>query len=110
MGRCIRCVTFTAGSFQQRNGAPLRANSYCTEIAVAMVSCGLYNARMNKKKIDEDALAEAYNRALELEKAGDIDAAVEAYQEVLAIDPDDHGGAAVRIASMGRGETPVRAP
>lgn len=65
---------------------------------------------MNKKKIDEEALAEAYNRALALEKAGDIDAAVEAYQEVLAIDPDDHGGAAVRIASMGRGETPVRAP
>jgi predicted TPR repeat methyltransferase len=27
-------------------------------------------------KIDEDALAEAYNRALALEKAGDIDAAV----------------------------------
>ena len=75
-----------------------------------MVSCGLYNARMNKKKIDEEALAEAYNRALAFEKAGDIDAAVEAYQEVLAIDPDDHGGAAVRIASMGRGETPVRAP
>ena len=63
---------------------------------------------MNKKKIDEEALAEAYNRALALEKAGDIDAAVEAYQDVLAIDPDDHGGAAVRIASMGRGETPVR--
>jgi predicted TPR repeat methyltransferase len=62
------------------------------------------------KKIDEDALAEAYNRALSLEKAGDIDAAVKAYEEVLAIDPDDHGGAAVRIASMGRGETPVKAP
>ena len=62
------------------------------------------------KKIDEEALAEAYNRALALEKAGDVDAAVKAYEEVLAIDPEDHGGAAVRIASMGRGETPVRAP
>jgi predicted TPR repeat methyltransferase len=62
------------------------------------------------KKIDEEALAEAYNRALALEKAGDIDAAVKAYQQVLAIDPDDHGGAAVRIASMGRGEIPVKAP
>jgi 2-polyprenyl-6-hydroxyphenyl methylase/3-demethylubiquinone-9 3-methyltransferase len=62
------------------------------------------------KKIDEDALAEAYNRALALEKAGDIDAAVKAYEDVLAIDPDDHGGAAVRIASMGRGETPAKAP
>jgi 2-polyprenyl-6-hydroxyphenyl methylase/3-demethylubiquinone-9 3-methyltransferase len=62
------------------------------------------------KKIDEDALAEAYNRALALEKAGDVDAAVKAYEEVLAIDPDDHGGAAVRIAAMGRGETPSKAP
>nr|WP_180355843.1 methyltransferase [Rhizobium smilacinae] len=61
-------------------------------------------------KIDEEALAEAYNRALALEKAGDIDAAVEAYREVLDIDPEDHGGAAVRIASMGRGEAPPRAP
>ncbi len=65
---------------------------------------------MAKKKIDEDALAEAYNRALALEKSGDIDAAVKAYEEVLALDPEDHGGAAVRIASMGRGETPAKAP
>jgi predicted TPR repeat methyltransferase len=62
------------------------------------------------KKIDEEALAEAYNRALALEKSGDIDAAVKAYEEVLSIDPEDHGGAAVRIASMGRGETPDKAP
>ncbi|MCF3639909.1 methyltransferase [Rhizobium sp. TRM95111] len=62
------------------------------------------------KKIDEDALADAYNRALALEKSGDFDAAAMAYQEVLAIDPEDHGGAAVRLASMGRGETPEKAP
>ncbi|QLF70753.1 methyltransferase domain-containing protein [Peteryoungia desertarenae] len=61
-------------------------------------------------KIDEEALAEAYNRALALEKAGEIDAAVKAYQEVLAIDPDDHGGASVRIAALGRGEAPPKAP
>lgn len=61
-------------------------------------------------KIDEDALAEAYNRALALEKAGDIDAAVKAYEEVLAIDPEDHGGASVRIASLGRGDAPPKAP
>ena len=60
--------------------------------------------------IDEEALAEAYNRALSLEKAGDFDAAAKAYHEVLAIDPDDHGGAVVRLASMGRGETPFKAP
>ena len=62
------------------------------------------------QKIDEEALAEAYNRALALEKAGDVDAAVKAYEEVLAIDPEDHGGAAVRIAAMGRGEQPSKAP
>ncbi|KRB60356.1 3-demethylubiquinone-9 3-methyltransferase [Rhizobium sp. Root708] len=61
-------------------------------------------------KIDEDVLAEAYNRALTLEKAGDVDAAVKAYEEVLVIDPEDHGGAAVRIAALGRGETPAKAP
>lgn len=61
------------------------------------------------KKIDEEALAEAYNRALDLEKSGDLDAAAKAYAEVLALDPDDHGGAAVRLASMGRGETPEKA-
>lgn len=60
-------------------------------------------------KIDEDALAEAYNRALALEKAGDFDAAASAYREVLALDPDDHGGAAVRLAAMGRGAVPARA-
>jgi predicted TPR repeat methyltransferase len=62
------------------------------------------------KKIDEEALAEAYNRALALEKAGDTDAAVKAYEQVLELDPDDHGGAAVRIAAMGRGDTPPKAP
>ncbi|WP_108002927.1 class I SAM-dependent DNA methyltransferase [Mycoplana dimorpha] len=62
------------------------------------------------KKIDEEALAQAYDRALALEKSGDLDAAARAYAEVLALDPDDHGGAAVRLASMGRGETPEKAP
>ncbi len=61
-------------------------------------------------KIDEEALAEAYNRALTLEKAGNVDAAVEAYRHVLELDPEDHGGAAVRIAALGRGETPPKAP
>ncbi|MGF6175556.1 methyltransferase [Ensifer sp. 4252] len=64
----------------------------------------------NTTKIDEEALAEAYNRALSLEKSGNFDAAADAYAEVLALDPEDHGGASVRLASMGRGETPVKAP
>ncbi|ADZ71741.1 methyltransferase domain-containing protein [Polymorphum gilvum] len=59
---------------------------------------------------DEDALAEAYNRGLELEKAGDRDAAAEAYRQALAIDPADHCGAAVRLAAMGRAEAPARMP
>lgn len=63
-----------------------------------------------KNKIDEKALAAAYNEALALEKAGDFDKAAKAYQTVLALDPEDHGGAAVRIASMGLGDTPPKAP
>ncbi|PYE86415.1 class I SAM-dependent DNA methyltransferase [Phyllobacterium leguminum] len=61
-------------------------------------------------EFDEEALAEAYNRALGLEKAGDLDGAALAYAEVLKIDPDDHGGAAVRLASIGRGAVPQKAP
>ncbi|ASV86067.1 methyltransferase domain protein [Ochrobactrum quorumnocens] len=60
--------------------------------------------------LDQEALAEAYNHALALEKAGDLDAAAEAYKAVLEIDPEDHGGAAVRLASMGRGTVPPKAP
>lgn len=59
---------------------------------------------------DEDALAEAYNRGLDLEKSGDHDGAAAAYREVLALDPADHGGAAVRLAALGRGEAPSKAP
>lgn len=58
----------------------------------------------------DDELAEAYNEALALEKAGDHAAAAKAYTRVLALDPDDHGGAAVRLAAMGLGDTPERAP
>jgi len=36
---------------------------------------------------DQEALAEAYNHALALEKAGDLDAAEKAYQAVLELDP-----------------------
>ncbi|MUJ71688.1 methyltransferase domain-containing protein [Brucella abortus] len=67
-------------------------------------------AQSDDKPLDQEALAEAYNRALALEKAGDFDAAAKAYEEVLQIDPDDHGGAAVRLASMGRGAVPLKAP
>lgn len=58
----------------------------------------------------EDALAEAYERALGLEKAGRLDEAAAAYREVLALDPADHAGASVRLAAIGRGEVPLKAP
>lgn len=60
--------------------------------------------------IDEAALAEAYNRGLAAEKAGDLDAAEAAYREVLAIDPYDRGGASIRLAAMGRAAAPATAP
>jgi 2-polyprenyl-6-hydroxyphenyl methylase/3-demethylubiquinone-9 3-methyltransferase len=60
--------------------------------------------------IDEDALAEAYERGLAAEKAGDIAAAVAAFEAVLRIDPHDRGGASVRLAALGRGPVPDKAP
>ena len=57
---------------------------------------------------DWEALERAYNRALALEKAGRLDEAAEAYRAVLAIDPDDCGGAAVRLAAIGRAASPER--
>lgn len=62
------------------------------------------------RKIDEPAVAEAYNRALELEEAGDIEGAAAALRAYLALDPDDCGGAAVRLAALGKAEVPARAP
>lgn len=61
-------------------------------------------------KIDDEVLAAAYNKALEFEKAGQFDQAAEAYEDVLLLDPDDHGGAAVRLAAIRRGDTPDKAP
>ncbi|MFO7854953.1 MAG: methyltransferase domain-containing protein [Paracoccaceae bacterium] len=54
------------------------------------------------------ALAEAYERALALEKAGDAGASA-AWREVLALDPEDRGGAAVRLAALGAASAPERA-
>ena len=58
---------------------------------------------------DEDRLAEAYERALALEKAGDVDGAEAAWREVLALDPADHCGASVRLAALGRAPDPDKA-
>ena len=60
--------------------------------------------------IENEALAEAYDRALALEKAGREDEAAAAWREVLALDPADHGGASIRLAALRRGDAPDRAP
>ena len=59
---------------------------------------------------EDDPLALAYTRGLAAEKRGDLDAAAAAYAEVLRLDPDDHGGVTVRLAAIGRGEVPEKAP
>jgi predicted TPR repeat methyltransferase len=59
---------------------------------------------------EDDPLALAYNRGLAAEKRGDLDAAETAYREVLRLDPEDHGGASVRLAAIGRGAVPDKAP
>jgi len=92
------------------------SNEMCAIVALSLHVRGARRRRQKSmakndaQAFDQEALAEAYNRALALEKAGDFDAAAKAYEDVLRIDPDDHGGAAVRLASMGRGAVPLKAP
>ncbi|MCQ0989123.1 class I SAM-dependent DNA methyltransferase [Jiella marina] len=64
---------------------------------------------MNETTFDEDALDEAYQRALSEEKAGRFETAAAAYRTCLSIDPHDHVGAHLRLAAIGAGETPASA-
>ncbi len=59
---------------------------------------------------DDDALAEAYNRGLDLQKSGDFRGAEEAFRQALALDPDDTGGVSIRLAAMGAAASPVKMP
>jgi predicted TPR repeat methyltransferase len=62
------------------------------------------------RALDRPEVADTYNAALDAEKAGEIDKAVALYERYLTLDPDDHGGAAVRLAALMRGVAPERAP
>lgn len=58
---------------------------------------------------EEEALAEAYEHALALEKSGSPEAAA-AWRAVLALNSADPGGAALRLASLGEAPAPDKAP
>jgi len=60
--------------------------------------------------IDFNRLSDAYNRALEAEKAGDREDAAALYRTCLEIDPEDRCGASVRLAAMDLGDAPDKAP
>ncbi len=57
-----------------------------------------------------DILADTYNQALKLEKAGKANDAAALYRELLALDPEDRVGASVRLAALGDGQAPDKAP
>ncbi|WP_306140896.1 methyltransferase [Roseibium sp. MMSF_3412] len=59
---------------------------------------------------DDDALAEAYNRGLELQKSGDFKGAAQAFRQALALDPEDTGGVSIRLAAMGAANSPAKMP
>lgn len=60
--------------------------------------------------IDLEAVAEAYNRGLDRERAGDVAGAIAAFRETLRLDPLDRGGASLRLAVLGGGAAPPAAP
>ncbi|MEM5584365.1 methyltransferase [Roseibium sp. AS2] len=60
--------------------------------------------------IENVALAEAYNRGLGLQKAGDLEGAERAFREALALDPKDTGGVSIRLAAIGAEQAPQKMP
>lgn len=59
---------------------------------------------------EDEALAEAYNRGLALQKSGDLKGAEAAFREALALDPDDPGGVSIRLAAIGADAAPQKMP
>jgi predicted TPR repeat methyltransferase len=59
---------------------------------------------------ENEALAEAYNRGLALQKSGDLAGATLAFREALALDPDDPGGVSIRLAAIGAEAAPQKMP
>lgn len=59
---------------------------------------------------NHDAFARAYERGIAAEKTGNLDEAAAAFAEALRLDPEDHGGVSIRLAAIGRGGTPAKAP
>ncbi|MEM9630015.1 MAG: methyltransferase [Pseudomonadota bacterium] len=59
---------------------------------------------------ENEALVEAYNRGLALQKSGDLAGAEKAFREVLELDPDDSGGASIRLAAIGVEKAPDKMP
>ncbi|MEM7269187.1 MAG: methyltransferase [Pseudomonadota bacterium] len=60
--------------------------------------------------MSDDPLAEAYERGLAHEKAGRAEEAAAAYRQALALDANDPGGVALRLAALGHGAAPDKAP
>lgn len=59
---------------------------------------------------DNEALAEAYNKGLELQKSGDLTGAEAAFRLALSLDPQDTGGVTIRLAAMGAENSPQKMP
>ncbi|WP_018688010.1 methyltransferase domain-containing protein [Ahrensia kielensis] len=59
---------------------------------------------------NEQELADTYNQALAFEKEGQPEKAADLYAKCLSMDPSDMCGASVRLASLGLGEAPLKAP